>query len=193
MSPNFEEIALDIIRMARQKGASEAECTVAEGDEFTVTVRMREVEQLKEAGSRGAGLRVLIGKRSGSAYTSDLSSEGLQRMVDSALASASVTTEDPHAGLPDPGELGSLDGDLRLYSEDLRALEAPSKIQQARQAEQAAFDYDPRIVNSEGASFDTHLSLRVFANSRGFLGSYRAGSCALAAIPVAREGESMER
>ena len=39
---------------------------------------MREVENLKEAGSRGAGLRILIGRRTGSSYTSDLSAEGVE-------------------------------------------------------------------------------------------------------------------
>jgi PmbA protein len=37
------------------------------------------------------------------------------------------------------------------------------------------------------------LSRNVFANSRGFAGEYRSSSCSLSAIPVAREGESMER
>ena len=36
-----------------------------EGDEFSVNVRMGEVETLKESGSRGLGLRVFLGKRSG--------------------------------------------------------------------------------------------------------------------------------
>ena len=35
---------------------------------------MREVENLKEAGSRGAGLRILVGRNTGSSHTSDLSS-----------------------------------------------------------------------------------------------------------------------
>jgi PmbA protein len=33
----------------------------------------------------------------------------------------------------------------------------------------------------------------LFANSRGFVGSYRQSSCSLSATPVAREGDSMER
>ncbi len=71
---------------------------------------MGEVETLKEAGSRGAGLRVLIGKRMGSSYTSDLTAEGIAKMVSSAVDLASLTTEDPHAGLPDASELGSAFG-----------------------------------------------------------------------------------
>ena len=45
------------MKQARAAGATDAECTISEGDEFSANVRMREVESLKEAGSRGAGLR----------------------------------------------------------------------------------------------------------------------------------------
>ena len=68
-----------------RRGATDAECTIAEGDGFSANVRMGELETLKEAGSRGAGLRVLIGKRMGSSYTSDLTPEGIRQMVRSAV------------------------------------------------------------------------------------------------------------
>ena len=41
-----------------------------------------------EAGSRAAGLRVLLGQRQGSSYTSDLTDEGISQMVDAAIAIA---------------------------------------------------------------------------------------------------------
>jgi PmbA protein len=154
---------------------------------------MREVEKLKEAGSRGAGLRILIGKHTGSSYTSDLSSEGVQKLVQSALELADITTEDPFAGLPDASELGSLGGDLGLYCADIEQVDTPRRIELARRAEDAALTADPRIANSEGASFDSHTGRHVFANSRGFLGEYRTSYCSISTVPVAREGESMER
>jgi len=189
----LKDLAADIVKQALAAGASDAECTISEGDEFSANVRMRELETLKEAGSRGVGLRILIGKRTGSAYTSDFSADGIRRMVQSAIELAEVTTEDPHLGLPDPSELGSLQGDLSIYCGDVAQLETPFKIELARQAEAAALDFDPRITNSEGASFDSNLAHTVFANSRGFAGDYRSSSCSLSAVPVAREGESMER
>jgi PmbA protein len=190
---DYRQMASDVVAMARARGADEAECTVSEGDEFSVTVRMREIEKLKEAGSRGAGVRVLLGQRPGSSYTSDLTREGLARMVDSAIELARLATEDPHAGLPEPAELGCLSGDLDLWSDDVAGLSTEARIRLAREAEEAAFAVDPRIANSEGASFASHLATQAFANSRGFSGAYRTSSCSLTAIPVAREGESMER
>ena len=63
------ELAQDIVKQAEAAGAGGAECTITEGEEFTANVRMREVENLKLAGSRGAGLRILIGKKTGASYT----------------------------------------------------------------------------------------------------------------------------
>ncbi|MEX2261958.1 MAG: metallopeptidase TldD-related protein [Bryobacteraceae bacterium] len=185
--------AADIVKRAMAAGATDAECAIAEGEEFSAGVRMREVETLKEAGSRTVGLRILIGKRTGSSYTSDLTPEGIERLVRSAMELAGITTEDPYLGLPEPSELGSIPGDLKLYSTDVAQLDTAYKIELARKCESAALGYDPRIANSEGASFDSHLGRHVFANSRGFAGEYRASYCSLSTVPVAREGSSMER
>jgi len=190
---HLPELAADVIKRALAAGATDAECTISEGDEFSANVRMREIESLKEAGSRAAGLRILIGKRTGSSYTSDLSKEGIERLVKSAVELAAVTTEDPHAGLPEPEELGSIGSDLQLYCGDVAQLETGLKIETAKRAEEAALSADPRIVNSEGAGFDSHTGRHVFANSRGFMGEYRSSYCSLAVSPVAREGDSMER
>ncbi len=187
------ELAADVVKRGRAAGATDVECTIAEGDEFSANVRMREIESLKEAGSRGAGLRILIGKRTGSSYTSDLSTEGIEHMVKSAIALAAITTEDPHAGLPEAEEMGSLAGDLQLYCADVEQLETAVKIDRAKRAEAAALDFDPRIDNSDGASFDSHIGRHIFANSRGFAGEYRSSYCSLAVSPVARQGDSMER
>ena len=93
-----------VIRLALDSGATAAECTVSEGEQFSVNVRMGEVETLTEAGSRGIGVRVLVGKHTGSAYTSDLTRRTeFGRWSRSAMDLAKITTEDPFAGLPSLG------------------------------------------------------------------------------------------
>jgi PmbA protein len=190
---SLPQVASDVIKQAIASGASDAECTISEGNQFSANVRMGELETLKEAGSRGAGLRVLIGKRMGASYTSDLTPEGIQQMVRSAIDLAALTTEDPHSGLPEAGELGSLSRDLKLFSDETAKLPTEERIEMAKRAEAAALAVDPRITNSEGASFDSSVSGRVFANSRGFLGSYRSSYCSISAVPVATQNGSMER
>src|SRR5579863_5286681 len=139
---DLESLAADVVARAMKAGATDAEVVVREGDEFSVNVRMGEVETLKESGSRGLGLRVFVGKRSGSASTSDLTADGIRQLVDGALALAKVTEEDPFAGLPDAGDFGKADGDLHLYFDDVYSLEGPERIAWARRAEAAAMAAD---------------------------------------------------
>ena len=186
---DLETLAADVVALAVKAGASDAEAVAREGDEFSVNVRMGEVETLKESGSRGLGLRVLVGKRSASASTSDLTPDGIRQLVDGAMALVKVTEEDPFTGLPETGEFGSLEGDLNLYFEDVYSLAGPERIEWARRAEAAALAADPRISNSDGGSFDAATGRKVLANSRGFVGSYRTSYAGVSVAPLAVDAD----
>ena len=106
LETDLKQLAHDVVRRAMAGGASAAEAVVHDGSEFSTVVRLGEVETLKEAGSHAMGLRVFFGRRSASTHTSDLSADGLRQLVEGALALARLTSEDPHAGLPEPELLG---------------------------------------------------------------------------------------
>jgi PmbA protein len=184
---DLESLAADVVALAMKAGASDAESVAREGDEFSVKVRMGEVETLQESGSRGLGLRVFLGRRSASTSTSDLTPDGIRQLVEGAMALAKVTEEDPFAGLPETAEFGSLPGDLHLYYDDVYSLEGPERIAWARRAEAAALAADPRMTNSDGGSFDASTGRRVLANSRGFVGGYRSSYAGVSAAPVAMD------
>jgi PmbA protein len=182
---DLESLAHDVVKMAVASGASDAEVVVREGDEFSVNVRMGQVETLKESGSRALGLRVYVGKRTGSASTSDLTADGIRQAVEGAMALARVTEEDPFVGLPEREEFGAIESDLHLFYEDVYSLPAEERIEWARRAEDAALSADKRITNSDGGSFDAATGMKVLANSRGFQGSYRSSYVGVSAAPLA--------
>ncbi|HEY6371878.1 MAG TPA: TldD/PmbA family protein [Candidatus Sulfotelmatobacter sp.] len=191
---DLREIAQDIVRRAMAGGATTAECVVREGDEFSTLVRLGQVETLKESGSKSIGVRVFFGQRAASTYSSDFSPVGLDRMVKSALELAKVTSEDPFGGIPSAEQLGQIPGDLDLYHEDVYSLPGADRIDYARRAEKAALDFDPRIKNSEGGSFDAATGHKVLANSHGFVGQYKRSYCSVAAVPIAQASEgAMQR
>jgi PmbA protein len=191
---DLRELAQDTVRRAMQQGATAAECVIREGDEFSTLVRLGEVETLKESGSKAIGVRVFYGQRSASTYSSDFSREGLDRMLNSALELAKITSEDPFAGIPEQAQLGSIPGNLDLYSPDVYSLPGSERIAYARRAEKAALDFDSRLKNSEGGSFDAATGHKVLANSHGFVGEYRRSYCSVAAIPIAQdESGAMQR
>lgn len=186
---DLEALAAEVVSLAIKAGASDAESVAREGDEFSVTVRMGEVETLKESGSRALGLRVFLGKRSASTSTSDLTADGIRQLVSGAMALVKVTEEDPCTGLPDAAEFGALDGELHLYFGDVYSLSGPERIEWARRTESAALAADPRITNSDGGSFEAATGRRVLANSRGFVGGYRTSYAGVSAAPLARDAD----
>jgi PmbA protein len=191
---DLKEIATDVVHRAMAGGATAAEAVVREGTEFATVVRLGQVETLKEAGSRALGVRVFFGQRAASTYSSDFSPQALDHMVNSALQLAQVTSEDPYAGIPEPGQLGVVSGDLDLYHEDVFSLSTEERIAYARRCEKAAMDVDARIHNSDGGSFDAATGHKVLANSHGFVGEYRRSYCSVAAVPIAQaEDGAMQR
>jgi PmbA protein len=183
----LKSLAQEIVTRAMQQGATSAECVIREGDEFSTLVRLGQVETLKESGSRAIGARVFFGKRSANTHSSDFSRKGLDRMLSSAVELAKITSEDPFAGIPEPEQLGSIPGELDLYSADVYSLPGEERIAYARRAEKAALDSDPRIKNSDGGSFDAATGHKILANSHGFLGEYRRSYCSVSAVPIAQE------
>jgi PmbA protein len=165
------ELALELLKAARAAGADAADVLVAEGTEFSVTVRRAEVETLKEAGSKALGVRVFVGKRTASSYTSDFSWPALARLVGETVGMARATGEDPAAGLPDemvPAE----DVELGLHDPSPSALAAEERIERARRGEAVALE-TPGITNSQGATWSSGEGSVVLANTMGFVGGYR--------------------
>jgi len=188
---DHRNLAADLLKAARAEGADAADVLVAEGTEFSVTVRKGEVETLTEAGSKALGVRVFVGKRTASTHTSDFSWPTLRRLVGETVVMARATGEDPAAGLPDemvPPE----DVDLALFDPSPQALPAEERIERARRAEAAALE-TPGIVNSQGASWGSGEGSVVLANTMGFLGGYRSSSVSLSVVPQAERDGRRER
>jgi PmbA protein len=188
---DYRELADDILKMARATGADDADLLVAEGTEFSVTLRKGEVETLKEAGSKGLGLRVFVGKRTASSYTSDFSRSALQHLVEETVGMARATGEDAAAGLPDemvPPE----DVDLELHDPSPAELPTEERIERARRGEAVALD-TPGITNSQAASWGSGEGSILLATTRGFVGGYRTSSVSLSVVPQAERDGQMER
>jgi PmbA protein len=181
---DLRELVMGVVKRAGELGASAVEAVVSEGSEFSTSVRLGEVETLKESGSRGLGVRVFVGQHTANTSTSDLSPEGVEQLVRGAIELAKITSEDPMAGIPAPEQLGQIEGDLGLYYDDVYSLSNEERIEQARRAEKAALAVDARLTNSDGGTFDASIGRKVLANSHGFVGGYRSSYCSISAVPI---------
>ncbi|MBI3611004.1 MAG: TldD/PmbA family protein [Nitrospirae bacterium] len=187
----YENLAMDLLKKAKSKGASAGDIVIVEGDSFDVQVRLKSVDKLTNAHEKRLGLRLFFGRRTAVCSTSDFSTESLDRLVEETCYLARCTAEDPHAGLPEPTPLNP--PDLDLYDDSLRRWTMKDKIDLAVQAEAAAMGCDARITNSDGASL-SHADRRViYANTNDVVGSYPVGSVSFSVSPIATENGSMQR
>lgn len=187
------DMAHELLSKVRNRGATEADLLIVETDSSTTQVRLQEIEALKSAQERRLHLRVLFGKRSAATSTSDFSMRALDRLVDETCAMAQATAPDEYLGLPEAEAMLTSVPDLDLCDDAAQGLSVEEKIALVKRAEGAALDYDPRLTNSEGAGFDTHISQIVYANTQGFVGAYRTSSFSLAVSPIAGDGHGMQR
>jgi PmbA protein len=133
MSVSPAELAESVTRQALTEGAEAADVLVVEGTDFHVTVRQGDIENFTDAGSKGLGLRVFVGRRTATAHTSDFSGAALAELCRTAVEMARATSEDPVAGLPDATPLPD-PIDLSLHDPSVAALATPQRIEWARRA-----------------------------------------------------------
>ncbi|MBP6820189.1 MAG: TldD/PmbA family protein, partial [Acidobacteria bacterium] len=186
------DLLSDIIKQAIKRGATDAEAIASETTEFSVEVRLGEIEKLQEAASRGVGLRVLCEGRQASCSTSDVSPEGIEELIANAVEMAKQTSIDEAAILPAREELATEIADLNLFDPAIVELSPERKIEMARAVEDAARRFDPRIINSEGGACNTKIGKMTLVNSIGFAGEYTATNCNLFTAPVAKQDDQMQ-
>jgi len=187
----LRQLASEVLRHARELGASACETDVSEAFGQSVTVRKSEVETIEYNRDKGIGVSIYLGQRRGHASTSDFSAQALRATVQAALSIARFTAPDPCAGLPEAAMLATRKMDLDLYHP--WALPVERAIDIARRCEQAAFAVSPLIKNSEGASVSVQQSQFISANSLGFMDGFPTSRHYVSCSVIAGEGDDMQR
>ncbi len=188
---SLRQFAADVLRHARELGATACETDVSEAFGQSVTVRKNEVETIEYNRDKGIGVSVYVGQQRGHASTSDFSPRALRATVEAALSIARFTAADPCAGLPDAKLLAKQSMDLDLYHP--WALPVEEAIAIARNCEQAAFAVSPLVKNSEGATVSVQQSQFISANSLGFMDGFPTTRHYISCAVIAGAGAAMQR
>lgn len=184
------DIATQAVALAAKAGATSADAVVIQSTDMNAGIRHGAPETIERAESRGVGLRVFVGQSSAMLSSSDISTEAMASLAETAVAIAKVAPADPFAGLADASQL----------AKTLPALETadpfePSmdQLQQlARECEQAGLDV-AGIENSEGADAGYSRQRVALVTSHGFAHSYESTQSAISCSLIAGEDEAMER
>lgn len=177
------------VALATKAGAS-AEVAVTKVSGLSVSARLQEIENVEFTNDGALGISVYMGQQKGNASTSDLSESAIKNAVEAALAIAKYTSPDDCTGLADKDLMAFDAPDLELYhSADI---DVDKATELALQAEQAALQADKRIVNSNGASFNSHTGVKVYGNSHGMLQSYLSSRYSLSCSVIGGVEDALE-
>ena len=173
-----------------QKAGATAEVGVTKVSGLSVSTRLQEIENVEFTNDGALGISVYLGQQKGNASTSDLSEEAIKNTVEAALAIAKYTSPDDCTGLADKELMAFEAPDLALYHGASIDVEQATKL--ALEAEKAALEYDEKIVNSNGASFNSHTGVRVYGNTHGMLQSYLSSRYSLSCSVIGGELDQFE-
>ena len=187
----LQEMSADVLRRAKDAGASAAEAEISLGFGQNVSVRMGETETIEYNRDKGVSVTVYFGQQKGHASTSDLSPQAIQDTVSAACNIARYTAKDEFCGLADAALMAKEIPELDLYHPwDLNVDQA---IELAKTCEASARSVDERINNSEGASVSTYEGMFAYANTHGFNGGYATSRHGLSCSVIAEGRDNMQR
>lgn len=182
-----------MLSMVLRAGADGAEVLVRDGRELSVKVRLGEPDLVKEAGSRGLGLRVVKDHRAAVTYTSDFSDAGLAKLARDTVELAQLAEPEPLADLPAPEEMARDVAELGLWDDAVLDIDVAEAVRRGRAGEAAALKSDRRVTNSDGATFGRVIGASAFATSAGFSGSYRGTNASFAVEPLCDDAGGKKR
>ncbi|MHB8481765.1 MAG: TldD/PmbA family protein [Nitrospiria bacterium] len=187
------EIGRDLLVKAKKKGATEGDVIIVESHSFSVQVRMGKLDRISQASGKKLGLRLFFGKRTSISATSDLTPHSLETLLNETCEMARATEEDSFSGLPQSEELAKSYPDLDLDDTGAEKVPVDQKIEMAKEIEQAALSFDPKITNSEGADLSHYRSHNWYVNSHGFNGDFPAAGSSISVSPIAGQKGEMQR
>ena len=189
---SLKQITQDVLKLAKQAGASSAETEVSYGTGQNVSVRLGETENIEYNRDKGVSVTVYFGQQKGHASSSDLSAKALKDTVEAACNIAKYTAKDEFCGLADANLMATETPDLDLYHPWNISVEDAIEI--AKTCEAAAMDVDKkRITNSEGAGVSNSESVFAYANSHGFVGGYPSSRHGISCSVIAQDNDAMQR
>ncbi|HHF3881400.1 TPA: metalloprotease PmbA [Haemophilus influenzae] len=177
------------VALATKAGAS-AEVAVTKVSGLSVSARLQEIENVEFTNDGALGISVYMGQQKGNASTSDLSESAIKNAVEAALAIAKYTSPDDCTGLADKDLMAFDAPDLELYH--AADVDVDKATELALQAEKAALEADERIINSNGASFNSHTGVKVYGNSHGMLQSYLSSRYSLSCSVIGGVEDTLE-
>jgi len=176
------------LTFARHAGADEAEALLSRRRVLTIEVSNGQVETIKQAEDQGLAVRVLVGKRIGLSYATELSEASLRRAAQRAVEIARASDADEFVGFAEPRAIPALVG----FDPEMAQHSVDEKIERAFAIERAARQYDARIVLTRRITYAERDAIETIANTRGLVAEQHNNGCGGGGLVIARDAREQE-
>ncbi len=161
-------LAENTVKIAMQKGASQAEAYIYEGQATNIGIELGQISKTNRIIDRGLGIRVASNKAVGFAYTNVIDDQvAVENVIDSALSAARASKSDPDwKGLPQAKPYVSVE---QTFDDKVVELGSEELVNVASIMLEAAGQVDKRVFPIEGGIGSAYIS-NAIANSNGITG-----------------------
>ncbi len=182
-------LAENAVKVAMQKGASEAEAYVYEGQATNIGIELGQISKTNRIIDRGLGIRVAANKAVGFAYTNVIDDQNaVENAIAGALSAAKASKPDADwKGFPQKKPYASL---KQTFDEKVISLSSDELVKIASTMLDAASQVDKRVAPIEGGIGNAYISSAI-VNSNGVSGFDKGTviECSIAAL--AKEGNTV--
>ncbi len=183
-------LAEKTVQVAVAKSASEAESYVYEGQASNVGIELGQVNKTNQIIDRGVGVRVVVNKAVGFAYTNIVNDpNAIEKIVDSALsaAKASKPDKDWKGFTQKKSYVSTLDG---TFDSKVLDIGADELVNISQTMIDSAVDVDKKVLAAEGGIGNAYIANAV-ANSNGVLGFDKGTVIECSLATLAKDGNKV--
>src|SRR3989338_3982226 len=158
------EIVDSLVKMLKRR-VDDWEIFYSSQNGISIEVKDGRVDAFNVSSNKGVGLRVFKDKRIGFSFTSLLSKDSLNELVENAITGSKGVTADEFLFLPLPQNTAK--EKLMLFDPSLAKISEEDKIQKAISLEQAAKDFDRRVTKIRKAGYSESFFQARLVSSAG--------------------------
>ena len=159
---------------------------------ISVTLRKGILEYVEFNNDGICYITVYKNKSTGNASSTNFSISAMQNTLDCAIEISNYTDPDIYAGLPELKYFSSMQiNDMHLLYPNEYDIKKIYDV--VLLTENSAYQFDKRIINTEGVTFNSHITNIIYGNSMGILQSYSSSCHTLSCCSIAQEKHDMQR
>ncbi|WAI18192.1 MAG: metalloprotease PmbA [Buchnera aphidicola (Acyrthosiphon caraganae)] len=182
--------AKETLELSKRKSTS-IEVSIKKTIGISVNIRNGIIENIEFNNDSVLFITVYNKFSKGCVSSKDFSTNSIKNMLETAINISKYSSSDFFSGLPDIKLLCFHSVELDLFHPWEFNIE--HAINLSILSEKEAFDFDKRIVNSEGSFFNSHVTINVFGNSLGMLETYKSTRYSTYNCMIAQDKNSMQR